>query len=247
MKRLRVLNLILLVLAILATWRSVSVWRRGAPPIDAPVDAGAGKPVTAPLPAAPRKPQLPQLVSTVYEKDLFDQSRKKQDDVAPAPQSTPSAPPTLKLAGVILVGREREAVVVDTAQANKQIRLREGEEIQGYRVGKIGRDEISIVGGGGEEVSLALQVDRSKTAKKAFGPGGKPAPKAPNVAGGANAPPPPLPVAAAPPPAGAGSNPSVGPFPPGAAAAGGAENDPRKRAEAARERLRRLRNEAGAQ
>src|SRR5262249_33200086 len=125
-----------------------------------------------------RRPALPQVVALIAEKDLFDVSRKAPEAVAPTAEKTPAPPPTLKLAGVLVVGDEREAVLTDTAQNNKQIRMRVGEDISGYRVSKIATDEVSMVSSSGEEVTLPLEIDKTKaSAKKGFGPGGKPAPK----------------------------------------------------------------------
>jgi hypothetical protein len=186
---------------------------------------------------------LPQLVSVIADKDLFDQSRKAPEQAAPAPVATPAPPPpTLKLAGVIFVGAEREALLIDTAQANKQIRMRVGEELSGYKVGRIENEQIALVGPGGEETVLQLLIEKTKggaAVNRGFGPGGKPTAPAAGPAGALRppgGPPPGAPQMAAPAP--------VGGRPPGAIAPADPSADARQRAESARERLKRLRAEA---
>lgn len=229
MKRFRVLNIILLVLIGLAAWRTIDVWRRTPPEIPDRAEAPGAKfePV-----AQPRRPALPQLVSTITDKDLFDASRQAPSAAAgAAPEQTPQPPPTLKLAGVIFVGPHREAVFIDINQNNKQIRMREGEEISGYKVQKIDVSQVSLVGGGGDEVKLDLLIDTAKggAGGKAAGPGGlmTPQPRAGRQPAGQVA----------------GANAPGGFGPPGSAGAM-QRNDARDRAQRARERLKRLREEA---
>jgi hypothetical protein len=241
MKRFGILNIVLLALIVLAAWRTVGVWRRGVPEREAPADAGGRN--VAEVPPPPRTPQLPQLIAVIAEKDLFDQSRKPPDQAAAAPAATPAPPPpTLKLAGVIVVGSQKEALLVDTAQGNKQLRMREGEELSGYRIGRIDIEEIALIGPGGEQTVVPMIIDKSAGGKKGFGPGGRPAAVAVGGAGAAGGPlrPPQGPPPGAPQPA--VSQPlrqGVAPADPAA--------DARQRAESARERLKRLRAEAARQ
>jgi len=231
-KRFRVLNVILIALIALAAWRTVGVWRRTAPQI--PDRADAPRQPSDSLAAPSRRPALPQLVSSITDKDLFDASRQAPSAASgPAPEQTPQPPPTLKLAGVIFIGPTREAVFIDINQNNKQIRMREGEEISGYKVSKIDVAQVSLVSGTGDEVKLDLLIDTAKApGGRSVGPGGlvTPAPRA-----GRQAPGPQGQVAGANAPGGFG--------PPGSAAAM-QRNDARERAQRARERLKRLREEA---
>ena len=135
MKRFTVLNVILLVLIGLAGWRTAEVWRRQAPKIDASSDSFRPGPS---LPPVPRKPSMPTLVNQIAKQDLFDISRSEANaEGVPTPEATPPPPPTLRLAGVIFAGLAPEAVLMDSSQKGKQIRLRVGEEIAGYRVQRI--------------------------------------------------------------------------------------------------------------
>ena len=231
MKRFRILNLVLIALIGLATWRTLEVWRRVPPEV-----AEQGENPSQPLDTAGapgKRPALPQLVTNITEKDLFDVSRQAPSVASgPAPEQTTAPPPTLKLAGVIFVGSQHEAVFVDISQNNKQIRMREGEEIGGYKVAKISTQQVSLVSGTGDEVKLDLLLETGK------GPGPKPA------GPGGVAPPPPR-GGRPQPPGQTAANPPGGFGPPGGAAAM-QRNDARDRAQRARERLKRLREEASA-
>ena len=238
MKRFGIVNLLLLALFGLAVSRTVGVWRRGVPEHELPPADPAGR--TAPgegmLAPPPRRPPANQVISSIAEHDLFDQSRKEgQPQVAEAPPPIPTPappPPTLKLAGVVVVGRQREALLVDSAQGNKHLRMRIGEDLMGYRVARIESERVALVGPGGEETVLELEVGKGKKGP-AFGPGGKPQPAPKPVPGAAVAS---VPPGTSPPPV-AGSP----------AATGDPASDARARAESARERLRRLRAEAAHQ
>ncbi|MFM8410802.1 MAG: hypothetical protein ACKOCT_11035 [Alphaproteobacteria bacterium] len=232
MKRFGVVNLLLAVLVGLAAWRTVGVWRRPVPehelpPVDPASRSAPGEGLLAP---PPRRPPAVQVVTTIAEHDLFDQSRKEGHEAAaeaPPPVPTPAPPPpTLKLAGVVVVGRTREALLVDSAQGNKHLRMRIGEDLMGYRVARIESERVALVGPGGEETLLELEIDKGGGKKaQAYGPGGKPQPTP--RAGATPAP------GAQPPPVQAGATPPTDPA-----------TDAKARAESARERLRRLRAEA---
>ena len=231
MKRFRVLNVILIALIALAIWRTVDVWRRTPPQIPDHADAPAPAPDTSV--AQVRRPATPQLVASITDKDLFDVSRQAPSVAAagPTPEQTPQPPPTLKLSGVIAVGDYREAVFIDINQNNKQIRMREGEEISGYKITEIKPLQVSLVNGTGDAVKLDLLIDSAKSpAGKAVGPGGLVPP-----AQRAGRPPPPGQVAGANAPGGFG--------PPGGAGTM-QRNDARDRAQRARDRLKKLRDEA---
>ncbi len=240
MRRFRIVNLLLVGLVVLAAWRTYDVWRRPPPRVRAP--GGSGEPPAAPLPPPPRRPAVAPLVSAIAAKDLFDPSRKPPE-VGPAagPTPTPAPPPTLKLSGVVLLGDAREAVFTDTSQGNKQLRLRVGEEISGYRLASIGEERVSLVSGAGEKVELTLPIEKGRKAVRPLGPGGRPTPR-----------PTPRRVQAR-----AGAQPAAmhpqafGPaaIRPGQGPADERERqreEARRRAQRARERLKRLRAEAAA-
>ena len=176
MKQFRILNVLLGILILLAGWRLADVLQRAAP--DVPADPSAGRVLTPAVPAPPRRLRGLPAVKEIRSKDLFDVSRQPIEAAGaqPTPSQTPAPPPTLKLTGVIFVGTFREAVVIDETQGNKQLRLREGEDISGYKVSAIERDRVALTGGSGEEVQLQLLVSTGASGVKA-GPGGKATPK----------------------------------------------------------------------
>lgn len=237
MKRFRLLNVVLLALIVVAGWRTVDVWRRQTPVVGSDADAGRR---AEGLPPLPRNPTIPRMVNEIAQQDLFDVSRKEGSaENEPAPEATPPPPPTLKLSGVLFVGLEPEAVLVDSAQGNKQIRLRVGEEISGYKVNRISTEQIALVAGTGEEVVLPLLLDTTKRGKGGYGPGGRPSPKdrqdRNKRSSGQRA------------QTAAKTKQGSGAFAPNDSAQSEAERrreDARRRAERARERLKRLRAEA---
>src|SRR6185436_17295602 len=100
MKRFRILNVLLLALILLATWRTVDVWRRDLPKPDAAAEPPRPE---GDLAAAARKPALPEMVNVIASQDLFDSSRQEgmASETELLPQATPVPPPTLKLSGVV--------------------------------------------------------------------------------------------------------------------------------------------------
>jgi hypothetical protein len=243
MKRFRIVNVLLLALLLLAGWRTYEVWRRPAPAVMASSDEMAP---LEPLPPPARNPQIAQLVTVIAEKDLFDPSRQAAgNEGAPAPEQTPAPPPTLKLAGVIVLDGEKEAVFADANQGNKQMRMRVGEEISGYRVQRIDEENVSLVNSAGEEVNLTLLLEGGKGAAQSFGPGGRPTPRPAPVRGTAR-----TTGQRVPPPQPHEVNPQAfGPqgLYPEQAQADERERqreEARERAQRARERLKRLRAEA---
>lgn len=227
MQRFRILNVLLVALILLAGWRTFDVWRREAPPGEAGQE-GRG-PQTLPAPA--RRPAIPQFVDGIARKDLFDVSRREATDDAnvPTPQASPPPPPTLKLAGVLFIGMDPEAVVIDSAQGNKQIRLRVGEEISGYEVKRISIDHVALGSSAGEEVVVPLIIGTAGKSPASLGPGGVGTPKK---------------AAARRPPAQRGRGTAVEAGADAKTEAQRRREDARRRAERARERLKRLRAEA---
>ncbi len=227
MQRFRILNVLLVALILLASWRTFDVWRRQAPP----GEAGQGGREPQGLPAPPRSQAVPQLVDSIAKQDLFDVSRREgeAEENVPTPQASPPPPPTLKLAGVLFIGMDPEAVVIDSAQGNKQIRLRVGEEISGYEVKRISIDHVALGSSAGEEVVVPLIINAAGKPAASLGPGGVETPKK---------------AAARRPPAQKGRGKAVEAGGDAKTEAQRRREDARRRAERARERLKRLRAEA---
>ena len=77
------------------------------------------------------------------------------------------------LLGVSGGGPEREALVKDTTQPKPQW-LRQGEDVGGYKLGRIDPTSIVMVGPDGQETTLVINVEKAKAGAPAAmtGPAG---------------------------------------------------------------------------
>ncbi len=75
----------------------------------------------------------------------------------------------LKLVGVFIVPGQEEALLLDSSQDGKKeiVRVKIGEEISGYKLGKVDRTAVVLMGPAGDEVSLPLTVLGGEEAAKA--------------------------------------------------------------------------------
>jgi hypothetical protein len=162
MRRVLILNLLLLAILAVLVVQIVSLWWGGEPETVAmaPREAKAQR---LDLPKVDRRPAPANLATQIADKDLFDQSRTgaqpgQATTVAP---SEPVRPLTLVLLGVSGAGPEREALVRDQTAPKPQW-LRQGEEVGGYKLGRIDPTSIVMVGPGGEETTLFINVEKAK-------------------------------------------------------------------------------------
>jgi hypothetical protein len=174
MRRVLILNLLLLAIVAVLVVRIVSLWWGGEPEVEAvaPHEAKAQK---LDVPKVDRRPPPPNLASQIADKDLFDQSRTAAEPVTAAAAVTtePVRPLTLVLLGVSGGGPEREALVKDQTQP-KPLWIRQGEDVGGYKLGRIDPTSIVMVGPGGEEITLVINVEKAKAGQPAAltGPAG---------------------------------------------------------------------------
>jgi hypothetical protein len=198
MGRWAILNVVLGLIVILLVVQLVMTWTRSLPPVPV-VARGAGTDASEPGRGAGGKRskragterEVPPavMVATIVNKDLFDPSRQKAtatpEATVEAPKET-GPPPNLSLVGVRMIGRDREAFLIDTGKGNEQQRLREGDEIGGFTVKTIEARRVTLNNAGGEVINLTLTVESSS------GGGG-----APGIPGGAAPRPgrPPMPAA----------------------------------------------------
>src|SRR4029453_9512064 len=215
MGRWAILNGILVLIVLLLGLQIARTWGRTLPPVEVatrqaePSPKSEGK--TDPKTTGGRRggkrgtPERPDqqpavLVATIVNKDLFDPSRQKPtEEVTAAPVKEVGPPPNLTLVGVRMIGRDREVLVTDAAQANQQRRLRVGDQVGGYTLKTVDPNRVTMASAGGETITTTLAVER---------PGGG-APKPPGVAV------PPRPGQ----PPGMPASPAAGIQPPGAGAA----------------------------
>jgi hypothetical protein len=174
MRRVLILNIFLLLLVAGLLFQIVTLWWFREPEAEAiaPREAKAQK---LDLPKVDRRPPPPNLSTQIADKDLFDQSRTgvQPGTTASTAPTEPVRPLTLVLLGVSGGGPEREALVKDTTQPKPQW-LRQGEDVGGYRVGRIDPTAIVMVGPDGQETTLVINVEKAKAGQPvaATGPAG---------------------------------------------------------------------------
>ncbi len=173
MRRVLILNLLLLGIVGLLAIQIVLLWWGNETPLEsvAPREAKAQK---VDIPKVDRRPPPANLATLIADKDLFDQSRTgaQPGQMASAP-TEPVRPLTLVLLGVSGGSPEREALVKDQA-APKPEWIRVGEDVGGYKLGRIDPTSIVMVGPAGEEITLFINVEKAKAGAPAahMGPAG---------------------------------------------------------------------------
>ena len=236
MGRWAILNAILGLIVILLVVQLVRTWTRSLPPVpvaargsatDAGDSARGERSKRSKRTGAERDVPPAVMVATIVNKDLFDPSRQKATSTPEASVVAPKEtgpPPNLSLVGVRMIGRDREAFLIDTGQGNEQQRLREGDEIGGFTLKTIEARRVTLGNAGGEVINLTLTVESGSGG--AGGPGV--VPRAGRVA------PPAVPGGSSPAAGATGSSPAAGVVPsassippavpgrPGAGAAGAA-------------------------
>ena len=174
MRRVLILNILLLVIVAGLLFQIVSLWwfPSTEAEVAAPKEAKAQK---VDLPKVERRPPPPNLSTQIADKDLFDQSRTgaQPGQASTAAPTEPVRPLTLVLLGVSGGGPEREALVKDTTQPKPQW-LRIGEDVGGYKLGRIDPLSITMIGPDGQETTLMINVEKAKAGQPAvaMGPAG---------------------------------------------------------------------------
>ena len=195
MKRLLIVNVVLLVIAVGLIAQIAMLWWRAEPAIEpaAPKQAKQA-PVAARAPV--RRPPPADVADKIAAKDLFDPTRAPAPVEGTVTTEEPVKPLTLALMGVMVAAGERQVLVKDQAQP-KPIWLREGEQIGGYSVARIEPTAVVMASPTGDEIRLMINVEKGKPgAAPPTGPAGvQPQPTAvmapprpPGPAGAAGAP-----------------------------------------------------------
>jgi hypothetical protein len=176
-----IMNGVLVLIVLLLGLQIARTWGRTLPPVEVttrpaePAAKGEGKADGKPEGKAggtrrggkrggpERNEQQPAvLVATIVNKDLFDPSRQKPtEEVKAAPVKEIGPPPNLTLVGVRMIGRDREVLVTDVAQANQQRRLRIGDQIGGYTLKTVEPSRVTLASTAGETITLDLAIDKS--------------------------------------------------------------------------------------
>jgi hypothetical protein len=172
MKRLLILNVLLLAIIVGLMVQIFALWWRAEAEVEAVAPRDAKMQRLELPPAAPRPPSA-DLATDIADKDLFDASRTAAQ-TATGPTVQPSPPPPLNLAllGVTVAGRGREALFKDPAQP-KALWLREGEEFNGYTVKRIDATSVVVQSPAGGEQTLVINVEKGRGGGAPMaGPGG---------------------------------------------------------------------------
>ena len=162
MKRLlQVVSAVLALLALLLVWRVVRVWQVQPPEFGAPVQVAR----TEPLPPAPR-PSGPSdaAVEQIVKGNLFETERGAVEEGANAASEAPLPPPTnVVLNGVFFKTTGRPmAIMTDTSAGGHQLTLQQGDNVGEYQVGSITGRNVTLLGRGGQEFSLELNVGKGQ-------------------------------------------------------------------------------------
>lgn len=173
MKRaLQGLALVQLALLVAIAVRIVGVWTTPLPEFpDIPE-----LPAESQLPPARPAPRIPATVTNaIVDHDLFDEQRGQAEeiDVAVDPALlVPVAPPTtVKLMGVLQIGAEPMAILLDTNVKPEQVSVRKGEMFGEYEVGDIGPRGVTLLGTAGQQFHVPLRIEAAAAAAAPGKPG----------------------------------------------------------------------------
>lgn len=177
MKRvLQALALVQLLLVVGLAVRVVSVWTTPLPEFSELPEL----PAPAPLPPAKPVAKVSETVTTaIVEHDLFDDQRGqgKSDNLEGlVVESAPVPPPsTVKLMGVMILGKEPVAILHDTNVKPEQQSVRKGDMFGEYEIGAITVSGLTLLGGGGQQFQIPLRVEAAGVAAVATAPAPRPA------------------------------------------------------------------------
>lgn len=149
-----VINLILGLAVVFLALQIAYTWQRRLPPVRLRAQRQLrGHPPALPGLVPDRPPE--GAVKEIAEHNLFDPGRSEVQSAASA-QAPAGPPPGVTLTGVRIVGGDREALMTEGPGSPEQRRLREGDEIAGYKVRSIQASRVVLVSPSGEEISLPL-------------------------------------------------------------------------------------------
>lgn len=171
MKRLlQALALVQLLLVIGLAARIFTVWTTPLPEFGEIPEL----PAATPLPPPKAPPRVSEAITdAVVDNDLFDEARgQNKIEEFEVPLSAPVPPPsTVKLMGVMLIGKEPVAIVLDTSVKPEQQSVRKGDMFGEYEVGDITGAGLTLLGSADQKFQIPLRVEAA-----ASGGGGAPVP-----------------------------------------------------------------------
>ena len=171
MKRLLIVNVVLLAIVVVLAAQIATLWWRAEPALAPAAPKAAKAPKTEARNAPRTRPPAPDIADKIAAKDLFDPTRAPATAESVAVTEEPVRPLTLALMGVMVAAGERQVLVKDQSQP-KPIWLREGEQIGGYSVSRIDPDAVVMAAPNGDETRLMINVEKHAGAVPATGPAG---------------------------------------------------------------------------
>ena len=150
----------LAVLACALLWRIVEVLSVAPPEFTDPQQVAVGESL-APPPRnqSPRGPAMDAIV----QGNLFESERGQGQSSASAggADGEPLPPPTnVVLNGIFVMEGRPMAIVSDSTAGNKQLTLRVGDNVGDYQVGDITERRVTLLGRGGQQFSLDLDIKK---------------------------------------------------------------------------------------
>jgi hypothetical protein len=151
----------LAVLACALLFRIVQVLSVAPPEFTDPPQLSAGEPLPPPPPnLSPRGPAMDAIV----EGNLFESERGEGASSASGTGGVggePLPPPTnVVLNGIFVMEGRPMAIVSDSTAGNKQLTLRVGDNVGDYQVGDITERRVTLLGRGGQQFSLDLDIKK---------------------------------------------------------------------------------------
>lgn len=176
----RLLQLVSAVLALLAVglgWRLTQTLSVAPPEFTDPVQLANSEP----LPPAPRGPTGGKaVIDGIVGGNLFETERgyvEIEDEAVDGVSEEPLPPPTnVLLNGVFFQPGGRPMVIMtDTSAGNKQLTLGIGDNVGDYQVGTITDTRVTLLGRGGQQFSVELDIKKGGGGGAASRPAPRPA------------------------------------------------------------------------
>ena len=163
----RFLHVLLLIGAVGLGWQAWLTWSYSRPPLV--TNSPNGFPQALPTISQAGAETARKLASTVIEKNLFSPDRRTQKEEKPKPEETTVPPPQhLKLVGVFVADDRQEAFFTDASKGGKVVRVVAGENLDSYHLTRLTHSEATLtLGKGGQEVSLRMDIQKSREAARA--------------------------------------------------------------------------------
>ncbi len=164
----RFLHVLLLIGAVGLGWQAWLTWSYSRPPLV--TNSPNGFPQALPTISQAGAETARKLASRVIEKNLFSPDRRTQKEEKPKPEEEPTVPPPqhLKLVGVFVADDRQEAFFTDASKGGKVVRVMAGEDLDSYHLTRLTHSEATLtLGKGGQEVSLRMDIQKSREAARA--------------------------------------------------------------------------------